>query len=164
MFIARRPQDDRLVERLDPGYWHPAYEAILAECTVPLTLVGEFIAHITYGAIVTGQRPPHVADGLPLIGQGALLPSGVDLEGSPDFARLAEAFTGAKGFTLKRAGDIKRILERAMEYEDGPCVINAMVEKTDNVFPMIPAGKPLEEILIREPSPSKKLDKPSGST
>ena len=51
-----------------------------------------------------------------------------------------------------------------MAYNDGPCVINAMVEKTDNVFPMIPAGKTLEEMLIREPGPQEKLEKPSGST
>ena len=90
--------------------------------------------------------------------------SGVDLEGSPDFARLAESFPGAKGLTLKRSGDIVRVLEKAMAYNDGPCVINAMVEKTDNVFPMIPAGKTLEEMLIREPGPQEKLEKPSGST
>lgn len=77
--------------------------------------------------------------------------SGVDLEGNPDFAKLAEAYEGAKGFTLKRAGDITKILERAMQHNDGPCVINAMVEKADNVFPMIPAGATLAEMIIDEP-------------
>ncbi len=90
--------------------------------------------------------------------------SGVDLEGNPDFAKLAEAYPGAKGFTLKRAADIRKILTRAMEYNDGPCVINAFVEKQDNVFPMIPSGAPLEEMLIDEPKPSQKLAKPTGST
>jgi acetolactate synthase-1/2/3 large subunit len=89
---------------------------------------------------------------------------GVDLEGSPDFAKLADAFPGAKGLTLRRAGDCAKILERAAAYTDGPCVINAIVEKTDNVFPMIPAGAPLEEMLIKEPSLETKLEKPSGST
>jgi len=89
--------------------------------------------------------------------------SGVDLEGSPDFARLAEAFQGAKGLTLKRSGDITRILERAADYNDGPCVINAMVEKTENVFPMIPAGKTLEEMLIKDPSPRRKSKKTGGN-
>jgi len=90
--------------------------------------------------------------------------SGVDLEGSPDFARLAEAFSGAKGLTLKRSGDIMRILQRAAAYNDGPCVINAMVEKTDNVFPMIPAGKTLEEMLIRDPVPRRKSTKPAAKS
>ena len=90
--------------------------------------------------------------------------SGVDLEGNPDFARLAEAYPGAKGLTLRRAGDIGKILDRAMEYNDGPCLINAHVEKTDNVFPMIPSGRPLEDMLIKEPKPTEKLEKPTGST
>ena len=87
--------------------------------------------------------------------------SGVDLEGNPDFAKLAEAY-GAKGYTLRRPGDVRRILTAALEYNDGPCVINAEVEKTDNVFPMIPAGSALEDMIV-EP-PTEKLAKPTGST
>ena len=90
--------------------------------------------------------------------------SGVDLEGNPDFAKLVETFPGGKGLTLKRAGDIRKVLEKAMAYQDGPCVINAIVEKTENVFPMIPSGAPLEEMLITEPKPDQKLEKPTGST
>jgi acetolactate synthase-1/2/3 large subunit len=90
--------------------------------------------------------------------------SGVDLEGNPDFAKLAEVYPGGMGLTLKRAGDIRKVLERAQEYNDGPCVINAFVEKTDNVFPMIPAGATLEEMLITEPKDTSKLAKPTGST
>ncbi|MFC1762758.1 biosynthetic-type acetolactate synthase large subunit [Planctomycetota bacterium] len=88
--------------------------------------------------------------------------SGVDLEGNPDFAKLASAFPGCQGFTLKRPADVRKILKRALDYHDGPCVINCEVEKTDNVFPMIPAGKRLEDMLI-EP-PKTKLEKPTGST
>jgi len=51
-----------------------------------------------------------------------------------------------------------------MEYNEGPCVINAIVEKTDNVFPMIPAGAALEDMLITEPKDTRKLEKPTGST
>jgi len=87
--------------------------------------------------------------------------SGVDLEGNPDFVKLAEAY-GMKGFNLKRAGDIRKILKKAIEWNDGPCLINAEVEKTDNVFPMVPAGAALEDMLI-EP-PRHKLEKPTGST
>ncbi|MCS6770524.1 MAG: biosynthetic-type acetolactate synthase large subunit [Kiritimatiellae bacterium] len=88
--------------------------------------------------------------------------SGVDLEGNPDFAKLAECYPGAKGFTLKRGADIRKILKRAMDYNDGPCVINAEVEKADNVYPMIPAGRAIEDMIL-EP-PKHKLEKPTGST
>ncbi len=88
--------------------------------------------------------------------------SGVDLEGNPDFAKLANAYPGAKGFTLKRPADVRKILMRALEYDQGPAVVNAECEKTDNVYPMIPAGKALEDMLIEKPK--KRLEKPSGST
>lgn len=90
--------------------------------------------------------------------------SGVDLQGNPDFAKLAECYPGAKGLTLKRSADIRKILQRAMDYNDGPCLINAMVEKTDNLFPMIPPGKALEDMIIDEPKANEKLEKPTGST
>ncbi|MEC9352021.1 MAG: biosynthetic-type acetolactate synthase large subunit, partial [Planctomycetota bacterium] len=65
--------------------------------------------------------------------------SGVDLEGNPDFVKLAESF-GCKGFRIRRSGDVRRILQQAIDYNDGPCIIDACVEKEGNVFPMIPAG------------------------
>lgn len=88
--------------------------------------------------------------------------SGVDLEGNPDFAKLAECYEGAKGFNLKRAADVRKILTRALEYNDGPCVINCEVEKSENVYPMIPAGKALKDMLTEKPK--GKLEKPTGST
>lgn len=89
--------------------------------------------------------------------------SGVDLEGNPDFVKLAESY-GIKGFNLRRPGDVKRIVRAALDYNEGPCLINCEVEKTDNVFPMIPAGKPIEDMLIEAPKAGKKLEKPTGST
>lgn len=87
--------------------------------------------------------------------------SGVDLEGNPDFVKLAESF-GIKSFNLRRSGDVKRVLQNAINYTEGPCLINCEVEKTDNVFPMIPAGAAIEEMLIDPPT--RKLEKPTGST
>ncbi|MCP5539422.1 MAG: biosynthetic-type acetolactate synthase large subunit [Akkermansiaceae bacterium] len=88
--------------------------------------------------------------------------SGVDLDGNPDFAKLAEAY-GATGLTLKRPADIRKRLEEALKArKKGPVVINAECIKTENVFPMIPAGAALESMLI-EP-PKHKMEKPVGST
>ena len=86
--------------------------------------------------------------------------SGVDLEGNPDFARLAEAY-GVKGYRITRPADVRRVLKAALEH-DGPCLVDAEVEKHDNVFPMIPAGAPLKDMLL-EP-PRRKLEKPTGGT
>jgi acetolactate synthase-1/2/3 large subunit len=87
--------------------------------------------------------------------------SGVDLEGNPDFVKLAEAY-GAKGINIKRPADVKKKLQEALDYNEGPVLINAECIKTDNVFPMIPAGAALEDMLI-EP-PKYKMEKPVGST
>ena len=87
--------------------------------------------------------------------------SGVDLEGNPDFVKLSESF-GCRGFRIRRSGDVRRILTQAMEYNDGPCVIDACVEKEDNVFPMIPAGAAVKDMIIEKPT--QPLAKPEGST
>ena len=87
--------------------------------------------------------------------------SGVDLVGNPDFVKLAESY-GCRGFRIKRPGDVRRILKQAMDYNDGPCVIDACVEKEDNVFPMIPAGAAVSEMIVEKPT--KPLPKPVGST
>ncbi len=89
--------------------------------------------------------------------------SGADLEGNPDFVKLAAAY-GIKGWHIRRAGDVDRVLKAAMDYEDGPCLIDAEVMKEDNVFPMIPAGAAVKDMLIERPKPNVKLEKPQGST
>ncbi len=134
MFIARRPQDDRLVERLDPGYWHPAYDAILAECATPLAPLGEFITHITYGAIVTGQRAPAAPEGPALIGQGALLASGVDLDGlarvpadSPWGIERARVQPGDLLIARSGAGSLEKN-RLAVYHEDTPAVVDCFVD------------------------------------
>jgi acetolactate synthase-1/2/3 large subunit len=87
--------------------------------------------------------------------------SGVDLLGNPDFVKLGESY-GIKGWHIRRPADVGRILKQALEYNDGPCIIEAECIKTENVFPMIPAGAALEDMLT-EP-PKVKMAKPTGST
>ena len=87
--------------------------------------------------------------------------SGVDLLGNPDFCKLAAAY-GIPSVYIKRPADVTKQLEKALAYNDGPILIHAECVKTDNVFPMIPAGAPLEAMII-EP-PKVKMDKPVGST
>lgn len=87
--------------------------------------------------------------------------SGVDMEGNPNFVKLAESF-GVKGFRLKRSADVKRVIASALAYNDGPCLIDVEVSKEDNVYPMIPSGAGYADMLT-EP-PKHKLAKPVGST
>ena len=87
--------------------------------------------------------------------------SGVDLVGNPDFCKLAAAY-GIPSVFIKRPADVTKQLEKALAYNDGPILIHAECVKTDNVFPMIPAGAAIED-MITEP-PKTKMEKPVGST
>lgn len=87
--------------------------------------------------------------------------SGVDLDGNPDFCKLAGAY-GIPSVHFKRPADCKRKIEEALTYNDGPILIHAECVKYENVFPMIPAGAALED-MITEP-PKTQMAKPVGST
>ncbi|MGL1901811.1 MAG: biosynthetic-type acetolactate synthase large subunit [Fibrobacterales bacterium] len=87
--------------------------------------------------------------------------SGVDLSDNPDFCKLAEAY-GIKALKLKRAADVEKIIERALDFNEGPVLIHCEVEKEANVFPMIPAGAPYSSMMTE--APKVKLEKPTGST
>jgi acetolactate synthase-1/2/3 large subunit len=87
--------------------------------------------------------------------------SGVDLEGNPDFVKLADSY-GIKGISIEDAADVDGLLTEALNYNEGPVLINCEVAKTDNVYPMIPAGRPYTDMLVT--APTTKLEKPVGST
>jgi len=87
--------------------------------------------------------------------------SGVDLEGNPDFCKLAEAY-GAAAVNITKQDELEAKLTEAFAINDRPVLVNVEVVKTENVFPMVPAGAALEDMII-EP-PTTKLEKPTGST
>jgi acetolactate synthase-1/2/3 large subunit len=87
--------------------------------------------------------------------------SGVDLEGNPDFVALAESY-GIKGISIEKTNEVADKIIEALHHNDGPVVVNCEVLKTDNVYPMIPAGRSYEEMLVS--APTEKLEKPVGST
>ncbi len=61
--------------------------------------------------------------------------SGVDLLGNPDFVKLGEAY-GIKGWHIRRPADIERVLQQGLDYNDGPCIIEAECSRR-KCFPMI---------------------------
>lgn len=87
--------------------------------------------------------------------------SGSDLEGNPDFVALAQAY-GIDAITIEHPEEVDEKVALALAITDRPVLINAEVIKTDNVFPMIPAGAGLEDMIIEKPT--AKLAKPTGST
>ena len=68
---------------------------------------------------------------------------------NPDFVKLADAF-GMLGIRVTSKTQVKASIEEAMAY-DGPALIDFVVEEEENVYPMIPAGQTIEN-LIEEPA------------
>lgn len=72
---------------------------------------------------------------------------------NPDFVKLAEAF-GCPGMKVTKPAEVEDAIRTAMEYSEGPILIEFCVAKEDNVYPMIPAGQTVAEMLdTPEPVP-----------
>ena len=87
--------------------------------------------------------------------------SGVLMENNPDFVKLAKAYD-IEAFCISRNADAKRAIEKAMEINDGPVLIHCVCEQEDNVFPMIPPGASIDDILVERPKIV--AEKPTGGT
>jgi acetolactate synthase-1/2/3 large subunit len=70
---------------------------------------------------------------------------------SPDFVKLADAH-GIFGKTVKQRSEVVPAIQEARAHQ-GPYVINFLVEKEDSVYPMIPAGSALHEMIRRPENP-----------
>ena len=70
--------------------------------------------------------------------------------GNPDFVKLAEAY-GIPGIRVTEKGQVSGAIQQAMEIP-GPVIIDFVVEVEENVYPMIPAGESVNEML-EEPAP-----------
>ena len=68
---------------------------------------------------------------------------------NPDFVKLAEAY-GIKGIRVSKQDELESAINEANNH-NGPVVVDFVIEKVDDVYPMIPAGQSIEE-LIEEPN------------
>jgi acetolactate synthase-1/2/3 large subunit len=66
---------------------------------------------------------------------------------SPDYVKLSEAY-GLKGFRVSSRNEIPMAVKDAQKI-DGPALIEFVVEKHDMVYPMVPAGANLDEMISR---------------
>lgn len=83
--------------------------------------------------------------------------SAVDLQASPDFVKLTEAYGGV-GFRVEKPEDVRAVLEKAKAITDRPVVIDCIIPTYENVYPMIPSGQSIEEMMIRKDLEELKAD------
>ncbi len=78
--------------------------------------------------------------------------SSVCLAVHPDFVKLAEAM-GAVGLRATKPKEVRQVLQKAMEINDRPVIMDFVVDREENVLPMVPAGKSYREMIV---SPKQK--------
>lgn len=72
--------------------------------------------------------------------------SATTLDRPPDFVKLADAF-GIRGFRAKTESEFRDAFSKAIA-ERTPAVIDCFMDIDEMVFPMVPAGKPIDELLL----------------
>jgi acetolactate synthase-1/2/3 large subunit len=77
--------------------------------------------------------------------------SSVQLDSFPDAEKLAGAY-GFKGRTIEHPNQLRPALEEAVR-EPGPYLLNVRVTPFENVYPMVPAGAAINEMVLKPPQP-----------
>jgi acetolactate synthase-1/2/3 large subunit len=73
--------------------------------------------------------------------------SEVDISVAPDFVKLAEAY-GAAAFRATRPDELHDVLSAAINHK-GVAVIDVVVSKEENVFPIVPAGANANDMIVQ---------------
>ena len=77
-------------------------------------------------------------------------------DSNPDFVKVGEAF-GVKSFSTSSPKNVDDLLDEAFNYNDGPVLIEFKTVKEDMVFPIIPAGKSVNEIMTKRLDPKEMM-------
>ncbi|HNX93451.1 MAG TPA: thiamine pyrophosphate-dependent enzyme, partial [Syntrophomonas sp.] len=72
--------------------------------------------------------------------------SHTDMTSQPDFVKLAEAY-GAVGIRVKSMEEVDQALQKALQVTDRPVIIDFWVDRNTNVYPMVPPGEALNNML-----------------
>jgi acetolactate synthase-1/2/3 large subunit len=71
------------------------------------------------------------------------------MDALPDFVKLAEAY-GHVGMRIEKPGDVEGALTEAFAMKDRLVFMDFITDQTENVFPMVPGGKGLSDIILAE--------------
>jgi len=73
--------------------------------------------------------------------------SQVHVEAQPDFVKLAEAY-GHVGMQIEKPEDVESALKEAFKMKDRLVFMNFLTDPSENVYPMVPAGAGLDEMIL----------------
>ncbi|MEK6790088.1 MAG: biosynthetic-type acetolactate synthase large subunit [Deltaproteobacteria bacterium] len=66
---------------------------------------------------------------------------------APDFVKLAEAY-GAVGMRASKVEEVIPVIKAALAIKDRPVIMDFKVDPFEDVYPMVPAGQPLNKMLL----------------
>jgi acetolactate synthase-1/2/3 large subunit len=69
------------------------------------------------------------------------------MDALPNFVKLAEAY-GHVGILVEKPGDVEGALKEAMRLTDRTVFLDIRTDPTENVWPMVKAGKGISEMLL----------------
>ena len=82
-----------------------------------------------------------------------------DLGNTPDFVKLAEAY-GILGLRSEGPADVEAVLKEGLKHK-GPVMMDFVIDRFENCYPMIPAGGAQHEMVLEDPPQQKTARKPS---
>ena len=71
------------------------------------------------------------------------------MDALPDFVKLAEAY-GHVGMKIEKPADVEPALREAFAMKDKLVFLDFITDQTENVFPMVPGGKGMSEMILAE--------------
>jgi acetolactate synthase-1/2/3 large subunit len=71
------------------------------------------------------------------------------MDALPDFVKLAESF-GHVGMRIEKPGDVEGALREAFARKNDLVFLDFLTDQSENVFPMVPGGKGLSEMILSE--------------
>lgn len=78
------------------------------------------------------------------------------LDAVPDFVKVAEAY-GAVGLRATKPSEVEPVLKKALKIKDKPVFMDFVVDWKEKVYPMVPAGAAIDEMIFEEEKkPGKK--------
>jgi len=69
------------------------------------------------------------------------------MDALPDFVKLAQAY-GHVGMRIEKPGDVDCFRKEALSRKDDLVFMDFVTDQTENVFPMVPGGKGLSEMIL----------------
>ncbi len=71
------------------------------------------------------------------------------LSDRPDLVKLADAY-GCLGLRARTVEELDQVIDQALANDQGPTIVDVRVRRQEKVFPMVPAGAPLNDMIDGE--------------